>query len=546
MTDVKEKNTQSTAIILPSEYGIANEEIVRLTELHLQSLYKQTTRTRNLHGLKITDLGRKARVLTVLTIKSAVFLSKNIQEIQTAKKANETILIATGLNKLQAWLHKQGKEQEQTLVTSGRKEVIESYLDLRILGRENEKLFGDFHKFCSTVAELTRWLRIVATLNKHAKTNPQLAKLASLIGTTDKSWKQSRVYMTLIMATILERNIVLFQIKDLFDLVARLKKQQWKQHLIASLSSMNIEDTDETLADEPIVIDIIKALENQLNHHIFYFLRKVTFAIEKERLLLDECQKLMKDALEFVIRQEKTDPERNNTGNTPEFRRKVTNVLGMKNLQIAYEYLSKHPYIFSFLEEDEILRMVWFSKKSAALDLATSPYDTQSRIANARKTLTTKFSMQDIMDKLITGNGIAGLTYEFFNKNRSLFRNEAAGEDLSEAPEPKKLNATLETAMTKSILGTLIHTLQPWYFSAWLKEVETKGDIPEIKSLSKRRLIAAYFSSENHNRPQTLEKITQEYAGMQYLDEDNLGHLRLAAEQRVTNKQTVKEKVQDE
>lgn len=531
--DINQK--KSTDLIVPAEYRIADEEIERLSTIHLQALYGKANR-RNSRDYKIQDLGRKAQVMAALTIKCAILIGKNLQEIKNYKAAQETIYKATGLLEMQTWLERQGVEKEKILATSGQSNATQSYLQLDILSPENEKLFGNLGKFTSVISELLKWLRIVATLNKYAKENVKLARLALLVGSVQKIWNQYRVYLTLIIGTILEKNKISFEISDIVDLIKKLKEGNWEKELLDALQSIKIEGTRETLADDTVMRKIIVDLRNPECYTLFYFLPKITFEKESERKILNECRILMQDAMALVFEQDYRDPTRANTGDSPYFREKLTNVLANRKVQVAYPYVLLHPYITTWLSDEELFRLTWFSKEDPAFENAVGVYDTDSRIVAMRKKLNTPVSAKTIMDDIFMSDSLIGISYEFFVKNRSFFMNADTNNDPEEKPIAKSLTKALELQMTKSILMLIVRTFNPWYFSKWLKETENKSPLDEIKNLSKRKLLAAYFSTEDNERPELLKNIIEQYAWMQYMDESSLQYFSELGKRKVLNK----------
>ena len=539
--NTNENQKQNTGLIVPSEYMIADEVVKRLGEMHLQTIYKQTSRIKNVRNFKIEDLVRKAGVMTKLTISSAVLLSKNLQDIKKYPDAKELIYKATGLMELKIWLDKQGKHAEKILSTSGKADVVESLLQLKVTTEENEKMFAHLNKFRTRVSELLKWLQVVATLNQQSKTNPKIAKLAALIGLFEKAWNQNRMYLILVISTIIEKDKVDFQINDIKALIQRLRMPGWKKNLIDALRSIPIDGTTETLADDPTVLEIIRSLENPKNHTPFYFLKKVPFEKEAERKLLEDSRSLMQDAMYIVVTQNRTDPERKETGDSPDFREKVTHILAAKNILIAYSYLLRNPYIIPWIEEEEVFRLSWFSKDDPTFIQTVGPYDTESRIAAAYEKLNSSVMIKTVVQEILTSNTVFGIPYEFFQKNRSLNRNEKDEEDTDEKPEPKSFTESVEQHMTRGILRLAIGSFNSWYFSRWLKEMETKKELPEVNNLSKRRLLAAYFSTDDAERPAILKKVVEGYNWMAYIDEDSINHFREMATKRSQKKVTVKD-----
>ncbi len=525
----------NTGLIVPAEYRIADEEIERLSTIHLQALYGKANR-RNNREYKIQDLGRKAQIMAALTIKCAVLIGKNLQEIKNYKIAQETIYKATGLLEMQTWLERQGGEKEKILATSGQGNTTQSYLQLDILSADNEKLFGNLGKFTSVVSELLKWLRIVATLNKYAKENVKLARLALLVGSTQKIWNQHRVYLTLIIGTILGKDKIAFEISDIVSLIKKLKEKNWEKELLDALRSIKIDGTSETLADDTVMRKIIVDLRNPEYYTLFYFLPKITFEKESERKLLNECRILMQDAMTLVFEQDYKDPARTKTGDSPYFREKLTNVLANKKVQIAYPYLLLHPYITTWLSDEELFRLTWFSKEDPIFENTVGVYDTDSRISTIYKKLNTPVLAKTIMDDIFMNDSLIGISYEFFVKNRSFYNNAETSNDPNEKSIPKSLTKSLESQMTKSILMLIIRTFNPWYFSKWLKETEMKSRLDDFKDLSKRKLLAAYFSTEDVERPQLLKNIVEQYAWIQYIDESTLRYFTKNGERKVLTK----------
>src|SRR5688500_15514169 len=100
---MEKRTEQNQGLVRPAQYGIAEEEIMRLTQIHLQKLLSAVSQGKSREH-KMSDITRKAKVMTTLTISSALFKSKNIKDIKNYRDAKDVIFEATGLAEIERWL----------------------------------------------------------------------------------------------------------------------------------------------------------------------------------------------------------------------------------------------------------------------------------------------------------------------------------------------------------------------------------------------------------------------------------------------------------